>query len=213
MKLNTILFLAVILSFSFYQARSQTSSSEFDKPISELSADLADLEGKKEVLLKKISDCYETTNTIKKSCEADISSGAIILTGNINQLKAELRTLEGKIGILKDNLARKAKSETDPAKILSLNKSNDDLAKLLSDKKSFDRDLTSLGLDAKSLYLKLDQTVLGNYAKYVAEKMAMSNETKSIICKTAPTCSAVQDLKKSTQQLKSFEDFKSTGTK
>lgn len=121
------------------------------------------------------------------------------------KLKKESGELEKKVQELQGAIETNKQNAT-------LAKYTQDVKNLMLDKKIFDTELKAVGLDLKTIYLKMDQSVLGDYTKYVAAEYAKSDEMKANICNTVNTCSSVKNMKttvdKHTKSIKSFEAFK-----
>lgn len=212
MKKEIFITLLIFWIFFSFQTRAETLPS-VEASISDMTAEAAGLEKKKEALSKEVSNCFETFRSIKKSCQTERENGTFNLNKPYDQLRTEFKALEQRLKVVRDNIVRKLLAEKDANKIVAINKYTRDVDGLLTTKKQMDRDLKLVGIDIKAMYLKMDQTVLGNYARYVASGVASSPQMQETICKTVSSCAELNQvkgsLKQSQESLDTFESHKS----
>lgn len=176
---------------------------------------LKDLEKQRAELQKQIDACDSNVNNMpKRSCKVK-GRWSTMWEREYEDLVTKHAELNVQVDRAKTAAEKEAKDAAAKNKKDAQNsflKKYLDAKNLLVDSKIFGSELKATGLQLKTLYLQMNQTLLGDYAKYVAAEYAKSDEMKANICNTVNTCSSTKKMKdtidKQGKAIKSFEAFK-----
>jgi hypothetical protein len=204
MQRQFILVGLVSMALTHFAFAESDAATEYGKTITSTQSKLDQLNAEKAALDKKISGCDPIEGKQARWCFTNGRWGTMMnddykkVADSSQKLDAEIKKIQSNLTNFKKNAA--------------FDKYTTDVKSLLTDKKIFDAELKASGADLKAVYLKIDQTLLGEYTHYVAKEYANSDEMKANICKTVSTCSAVKSMKNSIaaqgKAIKSFEQFK-----
>ncbi len=217
MILKSILFsllLAVLLQNKVFAQDAPDVSANYDPIILTTQQKIAKLQARRAELDKAISRCdaNEPGRDVWCTREGYGSRKWSTPLKELQALQIENKSLDGKLAELNSQAVRESNKAFGDKQKAVMAKYTEDVKGLMVTKKELDADLKGTALDLKLVYLKLDQSMLGDYTKYVAQEYAKSNEMKAQICKTAAKCADIvkmgADAKNMSVKIKTLEEYR-----